>query len=92
MKLTIKQVETRMKEAWGRNAVVVPQRISGNRYRYAVTDHDWPWLPLFASWEGGIRVFELAGTAWPEPCQSHGWTWWWRLQTTQEPTLRTPSE
>ena len=39
MKLTIKQVKATMTAAWGRQAFVIPYRLTGNRYSYAVTDH-----------------------------------------------------
>jgi hypothetical protein len=67
MKLTIHQVEATMTAAWGRQAFVIPYRLAGNRYSYAVSDHQERWLPLLTSWVGGPQVFELAGRTWPEP-------------------------
>jgi hypothetical protein len=67
MKLTIHQVEATMTAAWGRQAFVIPYRLAGNRYSYAVSDHQEHWLPLLASWAGGHQVFELASGTWPEP-------------------------
>ena len=72
MKLTMKEVQTRMSASWGRKAVVIPYRICGNRYRFAVTDHGEHWIPLDASWVGGCQVFEPSDGAWPEPKQT---TW-----------------
>jgi hypothetical protein len=67
MKLTTKQVEAKMTEAWGRQAHVVPYRLAGNRYSYLVTDHREHWLPLLKSWVGGRQVFEPVGDRWSGP-------------------------
>ena len=67
MKLTIKQAQQRMTQVWGTRATVVPSRISGNRYVYAVTDHGEHWLPLESSWLQGRQVFELVDAEWPQP-------------------------
>jgi hypothetical protein len=64
MRLTINQVEAKMTEAWGQQAVVVPYRLAGNRYSYVVTDHREHWLPLLKSWAGGRQVFEPVGDRW----------------------------
>jgi hypothetical protein len=56
-----------MTQAWGTEAIVVPSRISGNRYVYAITDHGENWMPLESSWVQGRQVFELVDTEWPEP-------------------------
>ena len=66
MKLTQKQVVERMTAAWGRQAVVVPSRICGNRTVYAVTDHNGNWWPLETSWSGGRQVFEPVDRPWPQ--------------------------
>jgi hypothetical protein len=66
MKLTIKQVEATMTAAWGREAIVVPYRLAGNLYSYAVTDHQEHWLLLLTSWAGGHQVFEPVDGTWPE--------------------------
>jgi hypothetical protein len=52
MKLTIDEVVAKMSEVWRRRAVVVPYRISGNRYIYALTDHGEHWMQLQTSWFG----------------------------------------
>jgi hypothetical protein len=66
MKLTMDQIEAKMTAAWGRQALVVPHRICGNRYTYVVTDHHEHWLALLKSWVGGRIVFEPVGARWPE--------------------------
>lgn len=72
MKLTRDQVEARMSKAWGQPAYTVPYRIAGNRYEWAVTDHDAHWMPLASSWEGGRQVLEPVGNdTWPEPEPDH---------------------
>jgi hypothetical protein len=65
MKLRITEVEARLTAAWGKQATVVVDRIAGNRYRYAVTDHDGHWLPLETSWAGCQQVFEPVEGTWP---------------------------
>ena len=67
MKLTIEQVEARMTAAWGAQAFLVPYRIWGNRYTYAVTDHGEHWLPLKTDWIQGQQVFEPKESDWPLP-------------------------
>jgi hypothetical protein len=72
MKLTAKQVEAKLRQVWGSRVVVVPYRISGNRYVYAARDDRGHWLALDASWVGGRQVFEPSEGSWPEPKQT---TW-----------------
>ena len=67
MKLTLKQAKERMTQVWGTEAFLVPSRISGNRYVYAITDHGENWLPLDSSWSQGDQVFALVDAEWPEP-------------------------
>jgi len=67
MKRTMDEVVVKMSEAWNSRAVLVPYRISGNRYIYAVTDHGEHWVPLDTSWVHGRQVFEPAEGAWPTP-------------------------
>jgi hypothetical protein len=67
MKLTIEQVEARMTAAWGAQAFLVPYRICGNRYVYAVTDHGEHWLPLETDWIQGQQVFMPKEGDWPLP-------------------------
>ena len=67
MKLTMDEVVAKMSAAWESRAVVVPSRISGNRYLYADTDHREHWMPLDTSWVRGRQVFEPSDGAWPEP-------------------------
>ena len=66
MKLTLKQAQQRMTQVWGKRAIVVPYRISGNRYVYAVTDHGEHWLPLESSWSQGRQVFAPVDAEWPD--------------------------
>ncbi|MFC2045915.1 SWIM zinc finger family protein [Chloroflexota bacterium] len=66
MKLSRQQVEERLTVAWGKEAVVVPYRIHGNRRSYAVTDHGSHWMPIETSWVGGRQVFEPVSGDWPE--------------------------
>ena len=66
MKLTLEQVVERMTAEWGRQAVVVPSRICGNRTVYAVTDHNGNWWPLETSRSGGRQVFEPVDRPWPQ--------------------------
>jgi hypothetical protein len=54
--MTIVEAEARYSAAWGTPATVVPYRISGNRYVYAVTDHNGHWVPLHRTWIGGDMV------------------------------------
>jgi len=67
MKLTMDEVVAKMSAAWESRAAVVPSRISGNRYVYAVTDHGEHWVPLDTSWVHGRQVFEPAEGSWPVP-------------------------
>ena len=67
MKLTLEQVESKMAQVWGNPVDVVPYRICGNRYSYAVTDHGDQWMSLDTSWEGGRQVFEPSKGSWPAP-------------------------
>ena len=78
MKLTREQVEARITLAWGKQAYTVANRLAGNRYVYAVTDHNGHWMPLASSWDGGRQVLEpLGADTWPEPRQDfrhrHPW-------------------
>lgn len=66
MKLTIEQVEATLAAVWGKQVFIVPYRLAGNRYSYAVTDHGKGWLPLLTSWVDGHQVFEPADGTWPE--------------------------
>ena len=61
-----------MAASLGRRAIVVPYRICGNRYCFAVTDHGEHWIPLDSSWVDGRQVFEPSDGSWPEPKQT---TW-----------------
>jgi hypothetical protein len=54
--MAVTEAESRYSAAWGTAAHVVPYRISGNRYVYAVTDHDGHWVPLHRTWIGGSLV------------------------------------
>ena len=72
MKLTMKEVQSKMSASWGRRAVVIAYRTAGNKYRYAVSDHVDHWIPLDSSWVGGCQVFEPSDGSWPEPKQT---TW-----------------
>ena len=56
-----------MTAAWGAQAFLVPYRIWGNRYTYAVTDHGEHWLPLKTDWIQGQQVFEPKESDWPLP-------------------------
>ena len=58
MKLTMKEVQSKMSAAWGRRAVVIPYRIAGNKYCYAVSDHVDHWIALDSSWVDGRQVVE----------------------------------
>jgi hypothetical protein len=65
MRLTGQEVEARLTAAWGKQAFVVPYRLTGNRYHYLVTDHSEHWLPLRTSWGPGGQVFEPMMGDWP---------------------------
>jgi hypothetical protein len=65
MQLAMDEVAARMAADWNGRAVVVPYRISGNRYVYSVTDHGEHWMPLDTSWVGGHQVFEPTEGSWP---------------------------
>ena len=80
MKLTLQQAKQRMTRVWGKSAFVVPYRISGNRYVYAVTDHGEHWLPLVSSWSQGHQVFALVDAEWPDP----------EAELEQQPAQRAP--
>lgn len=56
---TAKGIEDRFTKEWGRKAFVIPHRISGNRYVYAVSDHNGNYLSLDARWFGGRQVFTV---------------------------------
>jgi hypothetical protein len=65
MRLTGQEVEARLTAAWGKQAFVVPYRLTGNRYHYLVTDHSEHWLPLRTSWGPGGQVFVPIMGDWP---------------------------
>jgi hypothetical protein len=73
MKLTMGQVEDKLKAAWGKQAHIVAYRMYGNGTTYAATDHGDHWMLLAASLVGGQQVFEPVGMDWPSP-DNGAWT------------------
>lgn len=64
MKLTRKEVESRLTAAWGKQAHLVAYDLWGST-TYAATDHGEHWMPLQASYRKGRQVFKLLNMDWP---------------------------